>query len=52
MRIQELWMAKSKDELLEEMNRVCMAYPELKSWISNKQKDGVWQDSPVVDLCA
>ena len=36
--IQELWMAKSKDELLAEMDRVCAAYPELKSWISNKQK--------------
>lgn len=40
-RMQELWMAKSKDELLTEMDRVCATYPELKSWISNKQKGWV-----------
>jgi hypothetical protein len=37
--MQELWMAK--DELLTKMDRVRAAYPELKSWIGNKQKEWV-----------
>jgi hypothetical protein len=36
--IHQLWNKQSKKGVLEEMDRISKAYPELKSWIKSKKK--------------
>jgi hypothetical protein len=35
--IPELWSAENKDQVLERMQTICTAYPELKPWVRSKQ---------------
>lgn len=36
-----LWQYETREQVLQQMDRICAAYPELKTWLKSKQKDWI-----------